>query len=106
MKKTIEQTLEALCEINNRYHRLIKADPILRQDFAELMECSERSDTMILQNYQKVVERLITESDDNQRMANEGPQFLRENSDAYNHLQERRDLNRALDIYQANYLAG
>lgn len=110
MKKTIEQRLEALCEINNRYHGIIHSNPIMKHDFAELMECSDHSDEMSLQHYQKVVDHLIAESDeavdDNQRMADESPQCLPENSDACNHMQERRDLKTALDVYRANYLAG
>lgn len=109
MEKTIEQRLAALCEINDRYQEVINGDPTLKQGFAALMECSEHSDAMSLQHYQKVICHLIAESDeaveDNQRMANESPQCLPESSDVCKQLQERRDLKNALDAYQANYLA-
>ena len=110
MKKTIEQRLAALCEINNRYHEFIEGDPILKQDFAELMECSEHSDVMSLQHYQKVIGHLIAESDeaveDNQRIADESPQCLPDSSNVSKQLQKRRDLKSALGVYQARYLAG
>lgn len=109
MKNIIEKRLAALCEINNRYHGVINSDSILKQGFEELMECSEHSDEMRLQHHQKVISDLIAESEeaaeDNQRLADESPQCLPENSDACNHVQERCDLKNALDVYQANYLA-
>lgn len=108
MNKTIEQRLAALCEINSRYKEFINGNPILKQDFAALMECSEDSDAMSLQLYQKVMRHVIAESDeavqDNQRIADESPTALPENSDACKQLQVRRDLKSALELYQASYL--
>jgi hypothetical protein len=110
MRKTIKQKLAALCEINGRYKEFINSDPILKQDFAMLMKCSEDSGSMNLRHYQKITNHLIAEADeaakDNQRMGDESPVCLPEPSDACKHVQEQRDLKNALDTYQVNYLAG
>lgn len=109
MKNMIEEKLAALSKINSRYKPFIDSDPILKKDFATLMEYSGSSDAMTLQHYQKILSHLIAETheaaEDNQRMADESPSFLPEHSDAYKNLQERRALKAALDAYQSQYLA-
>jgi hypothetical protein len=108
MKKSLEKRLAALCEINRRYQKFIDSDPILKQDFASLIECSRSSDAMTLQHYKKIINHLIAESneaaEDNQRMAYESPMYLPDQSDASKHLQERRALKSALDNYQERYM--
>ncbi|PIR38695.1 MAG: hypothetical protein COV35_05910 [Alphaproteobacteria bacterium CG11_big_fil_rev_8_21_14_0_20_39_49] len=110
MSNTIEERLLAICEINSRYKHFINNDPILKNDFDLLVECSQTSDTMTLQLYKKVINHLIAESyesiKDNLRIADESPVGLPEGTDYRKQLQQRRGLRKALVDYKANYLVG
>jgi hypothetical protein len=89
---------------------LIEGDAILNNDFDRLINHIRTNTSPSTAYYEKVMHHLIAESDeaaeDNQRMADESPMCLPENSDACKHQQERCDLKIVLDNYQARYLAG
>jgi hypothetical protein len=116
MKSTVKSgdggknELSALLAVKAQYKQLIEGDAILNNDFDRLINHIRTNTSPSTAYYEKVMHHLIAEADeaaeDNQRMADESPMCLPENSDACKHQQERCDLKIVLDNYQARYLAG
>ncbi len=108
MKKPLQDRLSALCEINNRFAHYIDSDPILKHDFAELMDGTHLDEAIALQHHRNIISHLIAESEeaieDAQRISDESPICLPDNSDAGGRASQKREMIQALDDYKDCYL--
>lgn len=106
-QKTTKEEIHVIQTLMRRYSDTIMNNVILKNDFNQLLACIHTMDSRTCEEYEKILSHLIAEvsetATDNQRMANESPLNIKENSKASTYLQDILKLKEELNQYHLKY---
>jgi hypothetical protein len=107
-RNDLSGVLDALEEIRAKHKVLLNSDQNLKNDFSLLAQCIRVSKPLALQRCNTIIRHLIEEvkegAGDDQRLADESPICVTDNSEACRHLEEHQSLREELEIFYKSYL--